>query len=149
MRQVKLGIHKNLMFYCICNRTKPPKIVCVCDVCVCVYYRALSSISDSACHVHVAAAGYRRCSCLWVMRWHEQHGLRAKRRSSMSRFTIPPFFSLFSLLPLSTLLDDPSLSLPPRLSFCPSSRVAVFYFFFFSASCSMLNSTPLNWFYLC
>lgn len=62
------------------------------------------------------------------MRWHEQHGLRAKRRSSVSRLAISPSFSLLSLLPLSSLQDDPSLSPPPRLSFCPSSRVAVFHF---------------------
>lgn len=31
----------------------------------------------------------------------------------MSRFTISPSFSLLSLLPLSSLLDDPSRSLPP------------------------------------
>lgn len=47
----------------------------------------------------------------------------------MSRFTISPSFPLLSLLPLSSLLDDPSLSPPPRLSFCPSSRLAVFRFF--------------------
>lgn len=46
------------------------------------------------------------------MRWHEQHGLRAKRRSSVSRFTISRSFSLLSLLPLSSQLDDPSRSLP-------------------------------------
>lgn len=125
-------------------------------VCVCVWLCLLESIVQyirQPCHVHVAAAGYRRCSRLWVMRWHEQHGLRAKRRSSMSRFTISPSFSLLSLLPLSSLLDDPSCSLPTRLSFCPSSRVAVFHFFsffFYSiASCSLFNSTALNWFYFC
>lgn len=64
------------------------------------------------------------------MRWHERLGLRAKRRSSMSRLAIPPSFSLLSLLPLSSLQDDPWLSPPPRLSSCPSSRVAVLHFFF-------------------
>lgn len=79
----------------------------------------------------------------------------------MSRFTISPSFPLLSLLPLSSLLDDPSLSPPPRLSFCPSSRVAVFRFFTphptpsnslqpnppHPASCYMLNFTPHG--YLC
>lgn len=47
----------------------------------------------------------------------------------MSRLAISPSFSLLSLLPLSSLQDDPWLSPPPRLSSCPSSRVAVLHFF--------------------
>lgn len=146
--------HENLMFYCTCNHRKPLERNYVCIVrvseCVCVWLCLLESIVQyirQPCHVHVAAAGYRRCSCLWVMRWHEQHGLRAKRRSSMSRFTISPSFSLLSLLPLSSLLDDPSCSLPTRLSFCPSSRVAVFHFFrsFFTVLHPAPCLTPLLW----
>lgn len=86
-------------------------------------------LSVGPCHVHVAAAGYRKCACLWVMWWNEQLGLKAKRRSSMSRSAISPSFSLFSLLPLSSLQDEPWLSPPPRLSSRPSSRVAVLNFF--------------------
>lgn len=61
------------------------------------------------------------------MWWHEQHGLRAKRRSSVSRFTISRSFSLLSLLP-PVIPTGWSLALfSNRLSFCPSSRVAVFW----------------------
>ena len=60
--------------------------------------------------------------CLAVMCWHGQHGLRAKEEGHEC---LPLPFSSLSLLPLSSLVDDPSPSLPPRLSFCPSSRVSV------------------------
>lgn len=81
-------------------------------VCVVFVCRRHCPADPTALSCWCRSSGYRRCSCLWVMRWHEQHGLRARRRSSMSRFTISPSSALLSLLPLSSIRDDPSRSLP-------------------------------------